>query len=37
MPAWTSGWIGVGICALNAFLCIGITALLGKAGIRLKI
>lgn len=37
MPAWTSGWVGVGICALNAFLCIGITALLGKAGIRLKI
>jgi predicted acyltransferase len=37
MPAWVSGWIGVAICALTAFLCIGITALLGKAGIKLKI
>ena len=37
VPAWMSGWTGVAVCALNAFLCIGITALLGKAGIRLQI
>ena len=37
MPSWVSGWTGVAFCVLNAFLCIGLTALLGKAGIKLKI
>jgi hypothetical protein len=37
IPAWLCGWVGVLKCVVVAFLCIGITALLGKAGIKLKI
>lgn len=37
IPAWLCGWVGVLKCVAVAFLCIGITALLGKAGIKLKI
>ena len=37
IPAWLSGWVGVLKCMAVAFLCIGITALLGKVGIKLKV
>ena len=37
IPAWLCGWVGVLKCMAVAFLCIGITALLGKVGIKLKI
>ena len=36
-PAWLYGWAGIAKCCLFSFLCIWTAALLGKAGIKLKI
>ena len=37
IPAWLTGWVGVGKCAVYTAVCIGIAWLLTKAGIKLKI
>ena len=36
-PEWLCGWVGVLKCFLFSFLCIGIAALLGRIGVKLKI
>jgi predicted acyltransferase len=36
-PDWLSGWAGVAKCFLYSFLCIGVTALLERIGLKLKI
>ena len=36
-PGWLQGWVGIAKCILFAFLCIWTAALLGKAGLKLKI
>lgn len=36
-PGWLSGWIGVVKSFLLSFVCIGLTALLGRLGLKLKI
>ena len=36
-PDWLDGWVGIVKCVLFAFLCIWTAALLGKAGLKLKI
>jgi hypothetical protein len=36
-PDWLSGWTGVAKCFLYSFLCIGVTALLERIGLKLKI
>ena len=37
IPAWLSGWVGVGKCVLYTAVCIGIAWLLTKVGVKLKI
>ena len=36
-PDWLDGWAGIAKCVLFSFLCIWTAALLGKAGLKLKI
>ena len=36
-PAWLCGWVGVVKCFLFSFLSIGTAALLGRAGLKLRI
>ena len=36
-PDWLDGWVGIAKCVLFSFLCIWTAALLGKAGLKLKI
>ena len=37
IPAWLSGWVGVGKCVLYTAVCIGMAWLLTKVGVKLKI
>ncbi len=37
IPAWMSGWVGVGKCFLLGVLCVGVAWLLERAHIKLKI
>lgn len=37
IPAWLTGWVGVGKCAIYTAICLGIAWGLTKLGIRLKI
>lgn len=36
-PEWLTGWVGLIKCALFSLLCTGITALIGRIGLKLKI
>ena len=37
IPAWLTGWVGVGKCVVYTAVCIGIAWLLTRIGIKLKI